>query len=253
MRLSPRSRSEDYSRVELVLAEDLLVAGHAANDLAHLLAELIENAVSFSPPRTRVQISGQQAHSGHVIQIEDAGLGISEEELTQANQRLADPPDIDFALSQRLGQYVVGRLAQRHGIKVQLRHSWYGGVTALVLVPQTLLPQVDGSQPGTAEHAWSHRAVTGRAGLLTGHAVSDQPPRVRVGPPDRVDGDSTGSDAEASTWQATASGAERPPAGVRGLLSRFRTGQGDAPRATAAEQDGPAPARSSRGEHGATS
>jgi len=146
---------EDYSRVELLFADDLLIAGHAANDLAHLLAELIENAVSFSPPGTRVRISGQQVHSGHVVQIEDAGLGMSDEELAQANQRLAAPPEIDFALSRVLGLYVVGRLAQRHGIKVQLRNSWYGGVTALVLVPSTLLPQADALRSGASERAWS--------------------------------------------------------------------------------------------------
>jgi len=86
----------------------------------------------------------------------------------QANQRLADPPEIDFALSRMLGLYVVGRLAQRHGIKVQLRRSWYGGVTALVLVPGTLLPQVDGSLQGAAERAWSLPEATERAELTTG-------------------------------------------------------------------------------------
>jgi hypothetical protein len=166
---------EDYSRVQVMLREELLVLGHAASDLAHLLAELIENAVAFSPPLTRVQIGGEHAHSGHVIAIEDAGLGMSDEELAQANQRMADPPQIDFALSQRLGHYVVGRLAQQHGIKVQLRRSWFGGVTALVLVPQhLLLRQVDGSPRGRVEAARSaaklakqgrwYRPLDGQAG-----------------------------------------------------------------------------------------
>jgi len=167
---------EDYSRVDLRVGEDLHVVGHAANDLAHLLAELIENAISFSPPGTRVQLSGQHAHSSHVIQVEDAGLGMSDEELAQANQRLADPPDIDFALSRMLGLYVVGRLAQRHGIKVKLAHSWYGGVTALVLVPRTLLERVDGSQPGAAGRAWSQLEVTRRAGLRSGKRGPDPGP-----------------------------------------------------------------------------
>jgi hypothetical protein len=84
-------------------------------------------------------VAGQAVPHGYVIEIEDRGLGMSDEELIQANERLANPPEIDFALSRVLGLYVVGRLGQRHGIKVQLRHSWYGGVTALTLLPHALL------------------------------------------------------------------------------------------------------------------
>jgi HAMP domain-containing protein len=189
---------EDYRRVRLLLPEDLLVHGHAANDLAHLLAELIENAISFSPPQTRVQISGEPAHSGHVLLVEDAGLGMGAEELAEANQRIAEPPQVDFALSQRLGLYVVGRLAQQHGIKVELRRSWYGGVTAMVLVPQVLLlQQPEGSLPGRVQPARSHPEL---------------PARLQI-----------------------------------------RTGQDDDPGAPADGQDGAAPARFSKGEHGAAS
>jgi Nitrate and nitrite sensing/HAMP domain len=130
---------EEYQRVEFLPLADLEVAGHASVDVIHLLAEIIENATVFSPPNTKVQIAGQSVPHGYVIEIEDRGLGMSDEELIQANERLANPPEIDFALSRVLGLYVVGRLAQRHGIKVQLRHSWYGGVTALALLPHTLL------------------------------------------------------------------------------------------------------------------
>ena len=246
---------EDYSRVQVLLPEGLLVLGHVASDLAHLLAELIENAVSFSPPRTRVQISGEHAHSGQIIVVEDGGLGMSDEELAQANQRMADPPQIDFALSQRLGHYVVGRLAQQHGIKVQLRRSWYGGVTAQVLVPQTLLlRQLDGSLRGRVEPAWPPSPLTRRGGWyrpLGGPAGGDQPPGVQAAPADPVAGTSTGSDVESPARQATVAGAARPPAGVRKLLARFQTNQGD-PRAPAVAQDD-SPARSSRGEHGAAS
>src|SRR5215218_3515826 len=130
---------EEYQRVELLPLADLEVAGHVAVDVIHLLAELVENATAFSPPNTKVQIAGQAVPHGYVIEIEDRGLGMSDEELIQANERLANPPEIDFALSRVLGLYVVGRLGQRHGIKVQLRHSWYGGVTALTLLPHALL------------------------------------------------------------------------------------------------------------------
>jgi hypothetical protein len=151
---------EEYQRVEFLPLADLEVAGHAAVDVIHLLAELIENATAFSPPNTKVQIAGQAVPHGYVIEIEDRGLGMSDEELIQANERLANPPEIDFALSRVLGLYVVGRLGQRHGIKVQLRHSWYGGVTALTLLPHALLvwPKVPQAVPEPA-------VVPGRAEL----------------------------------------------------------------------------------------
>jgi hypothetical protein len=151
---------EEYQRVELLPLADLEVAGHVAVDIVHLLAELIENATAFSPPNTKVQVAGQAVPHGYVIEIEDRGLGMSDEELIQANERLANPPEIDFALSRVLGLYVVGRLGQRHGIKVQLRHSWYGGVTALTLLPQPLLiwPQVPQAIPEPARAATLGRA-----------------------------------------------------------------------------------------------
>src|SRR6266540_2779512 len=130
---------EDYQRVTLLPMEDLGVPGHTVADVIHMLAELIENATSFSPPGTTVRIGGQRAANGYVVEIEDRGLGMSDDELLQANQRLANPPAIDFAVSRMLGLFVVGRLAQRYDIRVQLRHSSYGGVTALVLVPSTLI------------------------------------------------------------------------------------------------------------------
>jgi hypothetical protein len=133
---------EDYNRVELLpIDESMGLAGQAVSDVVHLLAELIENATSFSPPGTKVQIAGQAISSGYVLEIEDRGLGMSDEELVEANERLANPPIVDFALSRMLGLYVVARLAQRYNIKVQLRHSWYGGITALVLLPPSLTVQ----------------------------------------------------------------------------------------------------------------
>jgi methyl-accepting chemotaxis protein len=151
---------EEYQRVEFLPLADLEVTGHASVDVIHLLAELIENATVFSPPNTKVQIAGQAVPHGYVVEIEDRGLGMSDEELIQANERLANPPEIDFALSRVLGLYVVGRLAQRHGIKVQLRHSWYGGVTTLTLIPHGLLvwpkepaamPEPAAAVPGLAQ------------------------------------------------------------------------------------------------------
>jgi hypothetical protein len=143
----------DYERVEVeVLAlagtrsiNEVDLAGVAVGDVVHLLAELIENATSFSPPDTKVQIAGQELRTGYVIEIEDRGLGMSDAELIEANERLANPPEIDAAVSRMLGLFVAGRLAKRYGIRIQLRHSWYGGVTALVLLPTNLI--VNGQEP----------------------------------------------------------------------------------------------------------
>jgi signal transduction histidine kinase len=130
---------EDYNRVGVMPMADVRVVGHAVSDVVHLLAELIENAAAFSPPGTRVQVSGEPAAHGYLLEIEDQGIGMSDEELAEANEQLARPASIDLAGAQRLGFYVVGRLAARHGVKVRLRRSWFGGVAALVLLPTSLL------------------------------------------------------------------------------------------------------------------
>jgi anti-sigma regulatory factor (Ser/Thr protein kinase) len=137
------------SRVQVGGINDLALSGQAASDVAHLLAELVENATSFSPPITTVQISGDPARSGYVLEIEDRGIGMSDAELVEANRRLAAPLAADSAVSRMMGFHVVGRLASRYGIKVQLRHSWFGGVAALVLLPAALLASA-GERPAAA-------------------------------------------------------------------------------------------------------
>jgi hypothetical protein len=136
------SEVQDYQRVKPLPIGDLGLSGQAVADVVHLLAELIDNATSFSPPGTAVQVAGHETSNGYVLEIEDSGLGMSDQELAEANQRLADPPAIDAALPRMLGLHVVGRLARRHGIRAQLRHSWSGGVTALVLVPHELMTSI---------------------------------------------------------------------------------------------------------------
>jgi PAS domain S-box-containing protein len=131
---------EDYSRVQVAGIHDLTLSGQAASDVAHLLAELVENATSFSSPTTKVEVSGGPAGNGYVLEIEDHGIGMSDADLAEANRRLAAPLAADnIAVSRMMGFHVVGRLAARHGIRVQLRQRWFGGVTALVLLPAVLL------------------------------------------------------------------------------------------------------------------
>ncbi|MFI7541490.1 nitrate- and nitrite sensing domain-containing protein [Actinoplanes sp. NPDC049599] len=133
------SEVEDYKRVDIVSIESAAVLGRAVGDVIHLLAELLENAASFSPPQTRVQVVGQVLPNGYALEIEDRGLGMSPEALAEANRKLLEPPDFDPADSARLGLFVVAQLAHRQGIRVSLRPSGYGGVTAIVLVPGELV------------------------------------------------------------------------------------------------------------------
>jgi signal transduction histidine kinase len=134
---------EDYVRVDVVSESLDLVAGTAVNDVIHLVAELVENATVFSPPNTRIEIRADRVGTGLVAEIEDRGLGISEEELEGINRRLASPPEFDPGSSEQLGLYVVSRLAARHAIQVTLRRSAYGGTTAILLLPFGLIVQAE--------------------------------------------------------------------------------------------------------------
>ena len=138
----------DAPRVSLEVADDLLVAGSAAGDLANLLAELVDNATAFSAPETRVRVGGQKVGSGYVLEVEDQGLGMTDGELEAVNRRLAGDPATGPDPGQGLGAWVAGRLAERHGVRVQLRRSPYGGVTALVFLPERLV--VASAKPGPA-------------------------------------------------------------------------------------------------------
>ncbi|MDT0568387.1 nitrate- and nitrite sensing domain-containing protein [Streptomyces sp. DSM 3412] len=130
------SEVEQYERIELASVPTTEVAGRVVNDLVHLLAELLENATSFSSPQTKVKVTGHALPDGRVlIEIHDTGIGLSPEDLAAINERLASPPTVDVSVSRRMGLFVVGRLSQRHGIRIQLRPSDSGGTTALVMLP----------------------------------------------------------------------------------------------------------------------
>ncbi|MFF9624208.1 nitrate- and nitrite sensing domain-containing protein [Streptomyces griseosporeus] len=133
------SEVEDYARVEVRQLPEASVIGAAVADLTHLLAELIENAAQFSPPHTRVRVTGEPVGNGYAVEVEDRGLGMGKEALAGANRRIAQSETLDLFDSDRLGLFVVSRLAARHGIRVHLRTSPYGGTTAVVLLPTALL------------------------------------------------------------------------------------------------------------------
>ncbi|MFD5973095.1 sensor histidine kinase [Streptomyces bacillaris] len=140
------SEIERYERVTIQsLPPHAQIAGFAADDLSHLLAELLENATSFSPPDSHVELSGWLLESGEVmLSVQDAGIGMSSVRMGELNARLADPASFEAgeqnADGAGLGLQVTSLLAARHGVRVQLREQKGSGVTAVVVLPQTLLP-----------------------------------------------------------------------------------------------------------------
>jgi signal transduction histidine kinase len=136
------SEIEQYERIVLNVQPGITVVGQAVNDVVHLVAELVENATTFSPEDTQVFVSAQPLTSGGVLlDITDGGVGISDQEMGHANWRLDNPPVVDVGVSRRMGLFVVGRLAARHGVRVRLRHASNGGLTALVWLPDTVAAQ----------------------------------------------------------------------------------------------------------------
>ncbi|MEU0739889.1 nitrate- and nitrite sensing domain-containing protein [Streptomyces sp. NPDC006134] len=150
------SEIEDYARVEVRNLPGTSVVGAAVADLTHLLAELIENAAQFSPPHTRVRVTGEPVGNGYAIEVEDRGLGMGKETLAEANHRITRSEALDLFGSDRLGLFVVSRLAARHGIKVYLRTSPYGGTTAVVLLPTALLHSATADHPLPAPEPERH-------------------------------------------------------------------------------------------------
>ena len=130
---------EDYARVSVATRSQAALAGSAVADVIHLLAELIENATTLSPPYTSVRVSGDTVANGFAIEVEDRGLGVSPSRIAELNERLASPPEFNPSDSEQLGLFVVSQLAKRHGIRVTLKASPYGGTAAIVLIPRHLV------------------------------------------------------------------------------------------------------------------
>ena len=140
---------EDFPRVEVHSVAETRLVGGAVADLTHLLAELVENAVMFSPPHTKVQVRAERVGSGIAVEVQDRGLGMGKEALDEANRRIQDADEIDLLDTEQLGLFVVNRLAHRQHVRVTLQPSGYGGVTAVVLLPEALLS--DGTDAGTLD------------------------------------------------------------------------------------------------------
>ncbi|TMS00628.1 nitrate- and nitrite sensing domain-containing protein [Nonomuraea basaltis] len=171
---------EDYTRVIVApMPNAPLLVGAAVTDVIHLIAELVENATVFSPPDTTVHIRSMTAANGFALEVEDRGLGLNQATLDEINARLADPPEFDLADSDRLGLFVVSRLAARHNIKIALRRSPYDGTTAIVLLPSALLANTE-SPPAAVDQA---AARAGRPLRALGTAPAEtRPSGVAIAP-----------------------------------------------------------------------
>ncbi|TQF69478.1 HAMP domain-containing protein [Rhodococcus spelaei] len=134
--------SLDYTRVHTRRMPQVFIVGNVVADLIHLLAELVDNATAFSPPQSRVEVSGNVVGKGVAIEITDQGMGMPVEELDRVNEMLRNPPDFGvetLSTTSRLGLFIVSQLGERHGISVQLTESEYGGIRAIVLVPNSVV------------------------------------------------------------------------------------------------------------------
>ncbi|MGW0600442.1 ATP-binding protein [Streptomyces sp. NPDC002776] len=194
---------EQYSRVKLVPPIEGTLRGHAVADVIHLLAELVENATVFSAPHTQVLLRANLVTSGLAVEVEDRGLGMPVGEQERMNALLADPDQVNVAsllADGRIGLFVVSQLAKRHGINVRLQTNIYGGVQAVLVVPQGLL----GSAPGG-----------------TGTAVAPQAPQPQVAGPPPAHAPSQRPGPRAAAPRANGSGPVPLP--VRGAHEERRT------------------------------
>lgn len=159
-----QSEVEHYTRIEFgVVDRDIEVAAHAVNDLVHLIAELFDNATAFSPPDSSVMVEARRVGDRAVLYVEDHGIGIQPDMLSDINERLATPPMVDVAVSRMMGLVVVARLAARHGVKVELRSSSERGVIADVTLPTAVLvPRALAGRAGAPSREASAVAIEAR-------------------------------------------------------------------------------------------
>ncbi|HEX6934056.1 MAG TPA: nitrate- and nitrite sensing domain-containing protein [Streptosporangiaceae bacterium] len=201
------SEIEQYERVTLNVQPGIAIRGPAVNDVVHLIAELAENATSFSSADTPVNVSGHMLNSGGVLlDITDLGVGMGSEEMAHANWRLDNPPVVDVAVSRRMGLFVVARLAARHGIRVRLRPASGAGLTALVWLPDEVVVREGGARPGGQGRFPEPLA---RFAIGSGQASIAGPGEVAAA------GSGRPSAAGSGEWPAAASTAEQEVAAAR--------------------------------------
>ncbi|MFT9472785.1 nitrate- and nitrite sensing domain-containing protein [Streptomyces sp. Mo3] len=234
---------EDYERIEVRRLPRIAAVGPAVGDLTHLIAELLENATVFSPPHTAVQVHGERVAKGFTLEIHDRGLGMTPDALLEANLRLAETPEFQLSDTDRLGLFVVSRLAQRQGARVSLQPSPYGGTTAIVLIPSNLLTDEGGRGETDGR---DDRDTGGRFADTARRGVGD----VRLGPVDEAEPASQLASLTSSLAHEGHEGADddEEVGGIfraRGLKARQSVRTGPAPSTVEQHQqtsDGPDPA-----------
>jgi signal transduction histidine kinase len=193
------AETEDFGRVSVLVDERPAIAGHSVTDVTHLVAELTENAVRFSPPDTVVRVSmrpDRHFPGGQLLMIEDWGVGMPADDLAAANRILSEPVDVDLSVAQRLGIHVVARLSARHGIRVSLSPTPGSGTTAVVALPVELF-EANPSRSGRGDTDRVGLPPAGGAVPSTGTAVLARPGGAhRL----RTDGTSVGDDTLPDWW-----------------------------------------------------
>jgi signal transduction histidine kinase len=212
----------EYQRVEVHTEEEVCLAPPAVADVIHLLAELIDNATVYSPAPSPVGVRAAMVAKGLVIEVEDRGLGMSEEDYASLNEQLAVAPQFDvvaLADDLRLGMFVIARLATRHGIAVTLRSSPYGGTTAIVLIPhEIVVPEVAETPDRSAPGALKDTGVTERVVAEKGVKADESAVRVATALAGRaVDTPSPASEDRPVIPPARSPEAESVTAGLGGL------------------------------------
>jgi hypothetical protein len=180
------SEIEQYDRIAVNVQPGVLIAGRAASDVVHLAAELIENATAFSSAQVLVT-AGMLNSGGALIEITDEGLGIADQDLARANWQLDHRPVIDVGVSRRMGLFVVGRLAARHGIRVRLKHAQPRGLSALVWLPESVArlgptPMSPTRRADTASYPTADPVPPGSASFTTIPAPSSLSASGELGP-----------------------------------------------------------------------
>ncbi|MFJ9081724.1 ATP-binding protein [Streptomyces sp. NPDC102384] len=215
---------EQYSRVKLVPPIDGTLRGHAVADCIHLLAELVENATVFSAPHTQVLLRANQVTSGLAIEVEDRGLGMPVTEQNKMNTLLTDPDQVNVAsllADGRIGLFVVSQLARRHGITVRLQTNIYGGVQAVLVLPQDLLGG-DGDTDGAGVRIPHVRkaAAAATANSVLGGEPTPSANGHRAGPPPQSAPDTNGTRPAPANAPAPAPPSPAPLHGAVSVVPR---------------------------------
>lgn len=233
---------EDFTRVEVQEMADTRVAGGAVADLTHLIAELVENAITFSPPHTKALVRGRLVPVGLAIEIEDRGLGMSDEALEDANRRVQDTGQVDLLEAEQLGHFVVNRLAHRQKVEVTLQRSSFGGVTAVVLIPDRLLDRESVRADASASRSGDGSPADAQPGVAQ-RDVRESPWQV-ISP-------ATGRNGSTPDEGHVLAEAEVAGTDVRSAVTEVDPGDVAEPRP--AERGGVPPPRSAAGDDGAGS